>query len=85
MQTDGVRHTVVTPDNHGPIIQIVTWFAMVVMILATALRLAVRYLTSHIPGMDDAIVVGSMVYISAITNPPEGLVQLGMAMVYGSC
>lgn len=82
MQTDGVRHTVVTPDNHGPIIQIVTWFAMVVMILATALRLAVRYLTSHIPGMDDAIVVGSMVYIN---QPNEGLVQLGIAIVYGSC
>ncbi|EZF32331.1 hypothetical protein TMEN_6710 [Trichophyton mentagrophytes] len=77
MQTDGVRHTVVTPDNHGPIIQIVTWFAMVVMILATALRLAVRYLTSHIPGMDDAIVVGSM-----LVNV-GGVIAISMAVNHG--
>ncbi|EZF21887.1 hypothetical protein H112_05061 [Trichophyton rubrum D6] len=77
MQTDGVRHTVVTPDNHGPIIQIVTWFAMVVMILATALRLAVRYLTSHIPGMDDAIVVGSM-----LVNV-GGVIAISLAVTHG--
>ncbi|KAK2859913.1 hypothetical protein FQN49_004581 [Arthroderma sp. PD_2] len=61
MPAGGMRHAVVTPDDHGPIIQIVTWFIMVVMILATILRLSIRYLTSHIPGTDDAIVVGSMI------------------------
>ncbi|KAF3484362.1 uncharacterized protein GIQ15_03686 [Arthroderma uncinatum] len=60
MPAGGMRHAVVTPDDHGPIIHIVTWFIMVVMILATTLRLSVRYLTAHIPGMDDVIVVASM-------------------------
>ncbi|EEQ35749.1 hypothetical protein McanMca71_007984 [Microsporum canis] len=77
MAPDGVRHTVVTPDDHGPIIQIVAWFAMVVMILATTLRLSVRYLTSHIPGIDDAIVVGSMLVNIA------GVIAISLAVTQG--
>ncbi len=58
---EGFRHATVSPDDHGAILQIVAWFMLVVMVLATVLRLLIRFTTSHIPGFDDVFVSLAMV------------------------
>ncbi|KAF2140463.1 uncharacterized protein K452DRAFT_288545 [Aplosporella prunicola CBS 121167] len=54
------RHGVVSPDDRGPVVQIVAWIFMVAMVLFTATRLAVRYISAHTPGLDDWIVLAAM-------------------------
>lgn len=61
MGSEGPRHAIVTPDDHGAVLQIVTWFLMVVMILSISLRLMIRFTTTHVPGIDDAVVFVAMV------------------------
>ncbi|KAK2737891.1 hypothetical protein FQN57_007342 [Myotisia sp. PD_48] len=70
------RH-VVTPDDHGPILQVVSWFMMVVMILATWLKLTIRLTTSHVAGIDDAIVT-----ISMFTNI-GGVIAISLSVNHG--
>ena len=55
------RHAVVTLDDNGGILQIAAWFLMVVMILSAFLRLIIRFTTTHVPGLDDAVLVVAMV------------------------
>ena len=62
---EGPRHGLVTPDNHGDILLIVSWFLMVVMILSTCLRLLIRFTTTHAPGSDDAVVSLATVSVHA--------------------
>jgi hypothetical protein len=57
------RHGLVTPDKNGDILLVISWFFMVVMILATCLRLLIRSTTTHVPGLDDAVV--SLATVSA--------------------
>lgn len=61
MDSEGPRHAIVTPDDHGPVLQIVAWFLMVVTILSISLRLMIRFTTTHVPGIDDAVVIVAMV------------------------
>jgi hypothetical protein len=61
MVSEGPRHATVTPDGHGAILQIATWFLMVLMILSIFLRLTIRLTTTHTPGIDDAVVFVAMV------------------------
>jgi hypothetical protein len=61
MVSEGPRHATVTPDDHGAILQIVTWLLMVLMILSIFLRLTIRLTTTHITGIDDAVVFVAMV------------------------
>jgi hypothetical protein len=61
MVSEGPRHATVTPDDHGAILQIATWLLMVLMILSIVLRLTIRLTTTHIPGIDDAVVFVAMV------------------------
>lgn len=58
---EGFRHAEVTFDNQGAILQIAAWFLMVVMILATFLRLTIRFTTRQVPGLDDTILIVAMV------------------------
>lgn len=74
--TEGPRHGQVTPDNHGDILLVVAWFLMVVMILATSLRLIIRFTTAHIPGLDDVVVVLAMVS----ENAESGITKIELAL-----
>ena len=61
MATEGPRHAEVTPFDHGALIQIPAWFFMVVAILVTFLKLAVRFKATRNPGLDDAVCFFAMV------------------------
>ena len=52
---EGHRNAVVTADNHGPVLEIIVWFLMVVMICAALLKLAVRSIARGL-GLDDLLV-----------------------------
>ena len=52
---EGPRHAVVTPDDNGAVLQIVTYFLIVVAILATLLRLFLRVNVAHGAGLDDSL------------------------------
>jgi len=67
MYAEGARHAVVTPDDNGAVLQIAAWFLMVTMILATFLRLCIRFMTAHIPGRDDAAILLAMVSNSRLS------------------
>lgn len=57
---DGRRHAIITQDDHGPILGIVSWVMMVSMIMMVALRLAIRF-SARNPGVDDAFATLAMV------------------------
>ncbi|CAI6339732.1 unnamed protein product [Periconia digitata] len=65
------NQTVVTDDDHGAILAIVTWCLGCILIFATALRIGTRFLTKNGPYVDDlcviiavAIAIGGMVVVS---------------------
>lgn len=58
---EGPRHAVVTPDNNGAVLQIVTYFLIVVAILATLLRLFLRVNMAQVAGFDDGLACLAMV------------------------
>jgi hypothetical protein len=53
--TERPRHAVVTSDNNGAVLQIISSFLMVVIILATLLRLILRVNIVHAAGYDDGL------------------------------
>jgi hypothetical protein len=53
--TVGLRHATVTSDNNGAVLQIAALFLMVVTILATLLRLVLRFNIAHAAGYDDGL------------------------------
>ncbi|OCK74153.1 hypothetical protein K432DRAFT_410102 [Lepidopterella palustris CBS 459.81] len=76
---EGPRHATITPDDHGALLAMTTWFLMVTMILATSTRIIVRYTTQHVPGFDDILVlvatafgIGSAIAISLAVNKGLG-------------
>lgn len=81
MATEGLRHAEITPFDHGALIQIPAWFLMVSMILATFLKLAIRFKTTRNPGLDDAVCFVGMVGISSFLGLLERLLMNGI----GSC
>lgn len=58
---EGPRHAVVTPDDNGAVLQIVTYFLIVVAVLATLLRLFLRVNVAHAAGIDDGLACLAMV------------------------
>ena len=72
---EGPRHAIITPDDNGPIVEIVAWFLLVLMVSATGLRLSIRFTTAHVAGRDDAVLFGGMLtgvgMIVAITIAAE--------------
>lgn len=53
----------VTADDHGPILAIVTWFMMVVLIVAVLMRLAIRIAKTRSLASDDWVIAVAMVRI----------------------
>lgn len=64
MAVEGHRHQTISDSDHGPIVDIIAWYTMVVMILAVCLRLLVRNV-KHVVGVDDLLCVPAMVSSSA--------------------
>lgn len=61
MTPERPRKARITPDDHGPILEIVALFFMVTMVLSFLVRLMIRWTTGHIFGKDDAFALGAMV------------------------
>ena len=61
MALAGLRNATVTPDDHGPLVAIATWFLMVAMILSVLIRVAVRFIITRHSGREDALTVVAMV------------------------
>ncbi|MCJ1373577.1 hypothetical protein MMC20_004805 [Loxospora ochrophaea] len=53
-------HATVTPDDHGPLVAIATWFLMVAMIMAVFIRVAIRFVITRAPGTEDATIFVAM-------------------------
>lgn len=77
---EGPRHAVITNENVGPVISILTLLFMVAMVLAVILRILVRFTTSLVPGTDDAVILlalltalGEVIAISLSVNRGLGL------------
>lgn len=68
MDTEGFRHAEVTEFDRGALIQIPAWFLMVVLILVTFLKLAIRFKATHNPGADDALCFLAMVSRTKFTS-----------------
>ncbi|ORY16635.1 hypothetical protein BCR34DRAFT_97286 [Clohesyomyces aquaticus] len=79
MASEGVRHAVITSDDHGALLTMTAWFLSCALVLFIAARLTVRFTTQHIPGVDDIIIVfagafaiGSTIAISFAVNSGLG-------------
>lgn len=57
---EGPRHGVVTAQNHGAVLSIVTWVLMTIMICAALLKFAVRSIARGLGG-DDVLVSVALV------------------------
>ena len=60
MAVEGHRHQTISDSDHGPIVDIIAWYTMVVMVLAVCLRLLVRNV-KNVMGVDDLLCVPAMV------------------------
>lgn len=58
------QNAFVTPDNHGPILGIITLFLMVMLILAVIIRLTFKFLIRRILTIEDGLVAFTMVIIA---------------------
>lgn len=51
----------VTADDHGAVLEIVAWLALVILVLATLLRLTIRFTNIRRAAADDTFMVLAMV------------------------
>ena len=61
MGTMELRDTRITPEDRGPLLNIIAWISMVAMVLAVITRLSTKYLISRRVGWDDLLVTSAMV------------------------
>ena len=61
MNFDTRQNAFVTPDDHGPILGIVTLFLMVMLVLAVLMRLTIKYLIRRALTGEDGLVAITMV------------------------
>jgi hypothetical protein len=72
---EGPRHARITPDDHGAILSMTTWFLTCTLVLCTATRLIVRFTTQQRPSTDDVYIVIAAVSTS-IPHIPTLLLDL---------
>ena len=55
------KQTILTANNHGPLVNIIAWVTLVAICLATGIKIGVKY--SKIRGIerDDLYMIGAMV------------------------
>ena len=61
MATSQTNHVLVTDDDHGPILAVVTWFLMTVMILAVLARVTIKLVIRRAVGVEDYLIVAALV------------------------
>lgn len=54
----------ITPDNHSPIVNIVTWILLVTMVLAVCTKVAMKIVGRRTFDIDDSFLVAAMVILS---------------------
>lgn len=55
------RHPIATPDDYGPVINIVTWFLLVTTTLAVIARIATKVVISRRTDADDYVTFVALV------------------------
>lgn len=50
-----------TPENHGPIINVVTWFLLVAAVLWVVTRIGTKFAVSRGVAIDDILILISLV------------------------
>ena len=56
MPSAGSRDGQVTPNDHGPMVNISAWFLIVTMILAVIVRVMIRTILMRSPGVEDGMI-----------------------------
>jgi hypothetical protein len=49
------------PNNHGPLVNVLTWFLIIVSFLTVSTRIATKWLVSKKVNIDDAMISVSLV------------------------
>lgn len=62
MASNGV---IITPENHGPWINVITWILLLVACLATAVKVFSKWFLHRAFQYDDAHIIASMVRTAA--------------------
>ena len=57
--------TTITPDNHGPIVSIITWILLISMVLSVCAKVALKLLVSRMFNRDDGAITIAMVINSS--------------------
>jgi hypothetical protein len=90
---EGPRHAVVTSDDNGAVLQIVSYFLIVVAILATLLRLFLRVNIAQAAGFDDGLACLAMVCdlplrmnscVDSVVDTPSQLFAVGEVIATSS-
>jgi len=71
------RQPVVTPDDHGPLVAVATWFLMVALVLSVMIRVAIRFFITRALGKEDATCV-----IAALLGVGQSI-AVSMAVQHG--
>ena len=61
LDTSAQRHTVNSPDNHGPLINIIAWLAIVISVLAVLARMGTKWFVQHKVDWDDGAIAAALV------------------------
>ncbi|KAF2735780.1 hypothetical protein EJ04DRAFT_599587 [Polyplosphaeria fusca] len=69
MSPTGSRHALITPDDQGLLLAIISWFLGATLVLCIAIRLAVRFTTRQLSASDDIIITIAAVSHSFPRNP----------------
>ncbi|PVH93776.1 hypothetical protein DM02DRAFT_634271 [Periconia macrospinosa] len=56
------NHTIITDDDHGAILAIVSWCLGCALIFGVAIRIGIRLLTKHGPNLDDICILLAVVF-----------------------
>ncbi|MCJ1370096.1 hypothetical protein MMC20_001308 [Loxospora ochrophaea] len=67
LDTSAQRHTVNSPDNHGPLINIIAWLAIVISVLAVLARMGTKWFVQHKVDWDDGAIAAALIAAVAQT------------------
>ena len=66
MDIHGQRHAQITPDDHGALLSMTTWFLGSALLLGVITRVAVRLTTQLRPSLDDILIVIAAVSLATM-------------------
>jgi len=55
-----------TPESHGPLVSVVTWFLVITAFLSVLARVGTRYAVVRSLRWDDAVIIFAMVWFGSL-------------------